>query len=495
MTPLGRFIIYGLMSGLVFLYQPVSGFAEGVKTYYKQYSIFPFEGENYLCEPYLVKKDDWLYKIFRQKGEISASDFPRFLKIFKRINPKLNNIDAIAPGHQILIPLKRVEKQAYAREDQGMVEVPVLEFSLKPEERNLAKYIRKHEIKPGDTVSVLLGKEFLKKGGAISEVGKKTFTLLNPDITDVNRIYPGTQVLIPDPAILVQPWFDTFLSLGTPGKGQDLAAADQNRNQSSGISPRQILTPGDLSRLKRYTELIQGTLMHQGKMHFPDKKSNAHKTLDLSKTPVLEERDGKKTLVLPPDSRPLDFDPDLLAAIKAYWKDIRLQEINNTISRQRPAIQPLDRVPEKTQHLIKKLIAPTPYTYAPEERIPVVQNNINIPVTMGRITHPNVPDLLVNTGNVYGQVLDTIKTQGYDVLSLSSGLSAGELTLLLFSKLGYDTWKNPAFSSGTTVETLYGIYVKKEMEKYFIVNTRPSKRAGDFLAREGIKILVMEDLP
>ena len=32
--------------------------AKGVKTSYKQYSIFKFNDEDVLCEPYLVTKDD-----------------------------------------------------------------------------------------------------------------------------------------------------------------------------------------------------------------------------------------------------------------------------------------------------------------------------------------------------------------------------------------------------------------------------------------------------
>ncbi|MCG8619295.1 MAG: hypothetical protein MI802_23995, partial [Desulfobacterales bacterium] len=263
-----RRIVYGLVWGLLLLCQPLSGGSEGVKTYYKQYTIFTFDHEDYLCEPYLVKKNDWLYKIFRQKGEISASDFPLFLKIFRKINPKLSNIDAIAPGHQILIPLKRVDKQTYQEQETGTVEVPVLEFSHKFEENDLEKFVRKHTIQSGDTVSTLLGRDFLRKGGAVSEAGKRTFTILNPDIKDINRIYLGTQVLIPDPAILSQPWFETFLARGEPGSLQPSPVNTAKGNTFS-ARPQPVLSRRDLSRLKRYAQLIQGTLMHQGKMHFP----------------------------------------------------------------------------------------------------------------------------------------------------------------------------------------------------------------------------------
>ena len=41
-----------------------------VKTSYKRYSIIKYKGEDILCEPYKVNKNDWLYKILRKKGEI-----------------------------------------------------------------------------------------------------------------------------------------------------------------------------------------------------------------------------------------------------------------------------------------------------------------------------------------------------------------------------------------------------------------------------------------
>ncbi|HCY85476.1 MAG TPA: hypothetical protein DHV36_10115 [Desulfobacteraceae bacterium] len=492
MTWLRRHIGYGLVWGLILISQPLSGAAEGVKTYYKQYSIFTFDNEDYLCEPYLVKKNDWLYKIFRKKGEISASDFPRFLNIFRKINPKLNNIDAIAPGHQILIPLKRVDKRTYQEQDTGTVEVQVLEFSHKFKKNNLENFVRKHTIQAGDTVSNLLGRDFLRKGGAVSETGKKTFTLLNPDVKDINRIYPGVQVLIPDPAILSQPWFDTFLSQGVPGSIQPPNTASGGNAFQEKTQP--VLSRRDLTRLKRYAQLIQGTLMHQGKMHFPGQNGADSQILDLTKTPVLEEKDGSKNLILPPDTPPSEFDQDLLAAMKAYWRDLRLRELDKAISELtgHPKLS-LEDIHLSGTPLFEKLLSPTAYTYKPDQKIPIVLNNINVTVTMGRIIHPNEPDLLVNSGSVYGKALEAIETQGYGILNLEPSMTTADICLQLFKKLGFATWKNPAFNTDNHVETIYGILASKETLKIFIVRNEPSDRAKAFLTQENIHILILEE--
>ncbi len=39
-----------------------------IKTTYKQYSIYTDQGRDILCEPYVVQKGDWLYKISNKKG-------------------------------------------------------------------------------------------------------------------------------------------------------------------------------------------------------------------------------------------------------------------------------------------------------------------------------------------------------------------------------------------------------------------------------------------
>ena len=479
------------MAWAIILCPPASLSAEGVKTYFKKYKVFTFGNADYLCEPYLVKKDDWLYKIFRQKGEISASDFPRFLTIFRKLNPKLSNIDAIAPGHQILIPLKRVVSQSYQQQETGTVSVPVIEFSPQLQTQQLAQFIRSHTIQSGDTVSALLDKDFLKKGGGLSAIGKHTFTTLNPDIVDVNWIYPGTQILLPDPEILSQPWFKPFLAHGAPAGGPVGPPAPVPPPHKTTSAP---LSGGDLIRLKRYAQLIHGTLMHQGTMHFPGQNGAPGQVLNLSATPVLEEENGRKNLMLPPNPLPSQVDQDLLVAMRAYWKDLRLREADKLI--RELTGQPksdLDGLDLPGNQLIDKLVFATGYTYKPDQKIPIALNNVPISVTMGRLIHPDQPDLLVNNGKVYGKALETIGTQGYGIITLTPEMTPTDICLELYSKLGYGTWKNPAFNAGNRVETIYGIYASKNSQKLLIVRNPPSESANRFLAQEGIQIVILEE--
>ncbi|MCK5100559.1 MAG: hypothetical protein KAR45_20785, partial [Desulfobacteraceae bacterium] len=244
---------------------------KGVKTSYKRYSIFKYKNVDILCEPYIVKKNDWLYKIFRKKGELSKKDFPHFLIIFKKINPTISSIDAILPGSRILIPLKKIGKGDYDQSTPGNVDVPVVEFSTIPEDLNLAPFIKKHKIKKGETVSSLINRGFLKKGGSFSKEGIKALQLANPDIKNINIIYEGAVIYLPDPSIKSQPWFKPLVS----GK----AKATQNKTKEQDEKQLKI-EAYKLVQLKKYSSLIGGTLLSRGKMYFP-RKNNSNQVIDL----------------------------------------------------------------------------------------------------------------------------------------------------------------------------------------------------------------------
>lgn len=466
------------------------GHAAGVKTSYKQYSVFIYENENILCEPYQVKKDDWLYKIFRQKGEISEADFPRFLNIFKKINPRISNIDTIAPGINILIPLRKIDKQDYVQKTPGIVEVPVIEFSSVPEKFKLQPFIRRHTIQTGDTVSTLLDKKFLEKGGAISQEAQKAFSHLNPNITNIDLIYKGTQLVIPDPSILAQPWFQSFLRQGSIGS----KAITQSPVKTASGDLLPVISPQQMIQLKRYSELIQGTLINQGQMHFPGKAEQPNLVLDLTQTPLIESKDGEKTLIIPRDDPGSSLGNDLVKNIKAYWKQIRVQEIDKAIDMADELEKnknSIDDRPDNPAKFISKLLSVTQYPYSPDENIGFSIGDIEINASFGRITRQGLPDLLINTGSVYGLALEAIEKKGDQILTISPELTMSELILTLFTRLGYSTWKNPSFTTSGSVKIIRGIYVAKDKEKLFFTRQKPNTSASTFLESENIQFLIL----
>ncbi len=89
---------------------PFSGFA-GVM-FQKYYVVKQDMGNHIWCEPYVVQKNDSLPRIFQEKGGIIDENPEEFLKIFKRLNPQVIDLENMRPGQQIYIPLKKMDPEA-----------------------------------------------------------------------------------------------------------------------------------------------------------------------------------------------------------------------------------------------------------------------------------------------------------------------------------------------------------------------------------------------
>ena len=454
--------------------------ATGVKTSYKRYSIFKYKNEDVLCEPYIVNKDDWLYKIFRKKGEISEKDFPHFIIIFKEINPQISNIDAIEPGIHILIPLKSVDQEDYDQTSKGNVDIPVIEFSTISKDLNLKPFMQEHKIKKGETLSTLIDKDFLKKGGGISEEGLKAFQLANPNIKNINIIFEGSDIYLPDPSIKSQPWFQSLLSGKPNEKEKKEQAAEQYKIEAY-----------KLTQLKKYSSLIGGTLLSSGKMYFPG-ENNASQVLDLSSTPIIETDDGSKILIISGEN----VNDELLEYVQTYWKDLKTQLISETIDKvkNKSKSSPKKNITTEYKKIIEILLSQTGYDYIPNAKIPFMLNNINLEASFGRVLRKDTTDLLINFGNVYGTALEALEKREFEIISITPKLTTLELSKKLFSHLGYSTWINPSFFTGEAVEKMNGLYAAKEKDKVFIPFKPLSNTAIDYLKKEKIKTLTTKNL-
>ncbi len=154
----------------------------------------------------------------------------------------------------------------------------------------------------------------------------------------------------------------------------------------------------------------------------------------------------------------------------------------------------MDNIPKAQGPLIKTLLSITPYSYTPKTEVLFTIGGMEMSTSLGRIIHENKPDLLVNLGLVYGLALESLEKQGYTILTFSPDLTTGEVILTLFTRLGYTTWKNPSFTEEGRVNTLQGIYVNRETEKYFFTKEQPMASVINFIETEGIKLMVLGDI-
>ncbi|MCP3953306.1 MAG: hypothetical protein GY697_13965, partial [Desulfobacterales bacterium] len=117
-------LVMGLLCFILALPVPVQS-----SFLYKNYVIKEDMGWEILCAPYTVERHDWVLKIFKLRGEIAREDFTHFLKIFRRINPHIRNIDRIRPGQQIYIPLRRLRGNPVPGRKSGIVTIPFVDLS------------------------------------------------------------------------------------------------------------------------------------------------------------------------------------------------------------------------------------------------------------------------------------------------------------------------------------------------------------------------------
>jgi hypothetical protein len=458
MKPFGYKIFTCLAGIFLILAGPVPGLtAKGVKTSYKHYSIYTDQDQAILCEPYIVQKNDWLYKILKQKGEISEHDFPFFISIFKKLNPHIHNIDAIAAGERILIPLKMVDQQDFTPDDDGMVEVPVVEFNDIPDTFPLDQHIRAYTIQPGDMIAKLMDKVFLQKGSVITREGQQLFYHLNPGIKNIDLIHPGDRVVLPKPSILDHAWRRMLTKPNQP------AVSDRRYRQA--VSPYQI------AQLQQYAAAVKGTLIHRGKMVFPGRDGKKEVQLDLSQTPLIETNEtDEKTLLIPhhPGGGHI-LDEQLRRQITSYWRQLKIEPIETVIRKlAEMKTKPGTGAMQSCKSMVPDILSDTIFAYFPEEKIRFSMNHIPVSATLDRVKRPGRPDLLLNFGTVYGQGLSAIQDLGFDILSFPPGKSREEQIKDLLSALGYTIWKNPAFNHRGTVETLEGIYAEQSESRLFI---------------------------
>lgn len=279
---------------------------------YKNYVIKQDMGWEILCAPYIVQPNDWVSKIFKLRGEISQQDFPDFIRVFRRLNPHLKNIDRIRPGQQILIPLKRLRESPLPDNPTGIVTIPFVDLS-----RNTDRGFppaNTYKVKKGDTVSKLIAGPFGRFGSKSYREAITLFTQLNPHIKDLDLIFIDQTIFLPRSIALPG---HRLPRAGVTGKvpSPPKPTNAPGRATSSGREPRPLLKPM-IPPLAEAAAIMDARLLDKGKYYFPrDAKNDLE--LDMTRNPVLEMPDGSRVML----SGQKGLTPRELETVQSKWKD------------------------------------------------------------------------------------------------------------------------------------------------------------------------------
>jgi len=282
---------------------------------YKSYVVRQDRGTDILCDPYVVQKNDYVLKLFEERGEISERDFPEFLDIFRRLNPGIRNVNRILPGQHILIPLKKLYQDALPGQASGVVTIPFVTLSDVGE--LLKEYSSHHRVRRGDSVSVLIARRFGDFGTRSYEDGIRLFRSMNPGVKNLNHIYLGQLLNLPNPSIRKETWFPSLLNDSGRLTNQialnDLIMGDGKVGKPTPSPIPKADEPA--TGFSRAATILGAKLMAKGKYYFPG-EGGQDLALDLAESPVMQLTDGTRIVF----TRGEPFPDSDLETIRRYWR-------------------------------------------------------------------------------------------------------------------------------------------------------------------------------
>jgi hypothetical protein len=295
---------------------------------HKTFLIKSYQGMDVLCGPYTVQKDDYVWDILKRKGVLSKKNFPKFLAMFRQLNSHISDPNRIYPGQHIIIPLKYVKSQG-ATNSPSSITIPVIPDILYYDYR----------VRSGDSISTILARHYDVPVSKITQQQLQLFKRINPDIKNINMIYPGQYVQVPE----LEPTYDLSkeqapqIASVEPQKLDEFEPAqatvqsgEEDLSKDNGVLP--IKDEGPRWSRVVVSEALKplgGDLISDGSYFFPSRDGTEH-TLDLAAYPIVEFKDGQRVL--------LDIDGNLSDPIKkvlnSFWKDLKIANVDKEVTTQ-----------------------------------------------------------------------------------------------------------------------------------------------------------------
>jgi hypothetical protein len=238
----------------------------------------------------------------------------------------VKDIDRIRPGQVVDIPLKKLVQGNLPGQSSGVVTIPFVMIS-NPKEM-IEKHTRSYTVQRGDTVSTLIARRFGGRyGNKTYSQGLKLFKAANPHIKDVNRIYAGQKIYMPDPSIREQSWYRPFsMKPATWLKRWRIVLKPKPMHPrpqpAAAAAPEMPGPPPEATTTGPAAEaasVIGGRLLDKGTYFLPMKQGKDFE-LDLSRYPIIDLQNGSKVIL----SDPGPGDECRSAADSSYWENVKV---------------------------------------------------------------------------------------------------------------------------------------------------------------------------
>jgi hypothetical protein len=269
---------------------------------------FTLEGKKVVTETYTVKKGDHVWQLLRARGLLEKKNLPEFLAALKKLNSSFSNLDLIYPGDKIVIPLTITPAKGLAMVAQKGEETPISLEDLK--DLKLENYT----VQQGDSLIKVVKGRYSLRDEQINEAYLQALARLNPEISNLDRIYPGQVVRLPiyTPQIVRIP-----IKRERPPRPVETAQAPA---AAPSPPPEQPKGPPPLSRqLTEFFALLGEEWINTGE-HFIPLKAGGQLNLKAEAFPILSLGNGQRVVV--DLHREL---PDKMAqVIAANWDNYRV---------------------------------------------------------------------------------------------------------------------------------------------------------------------------
>lgn len=234
--------------------------------------IVTIDDKKVLTETYTAKDGDYIWSILRKKKLLNKNNLGEVLSVLKKLNKSLANLDLIHPGEKIIIPLIITPVNPDKK-------IPV-EPEQKPVPLEDIKNLDYYTIRPGDSLIKVINDKYSVPMEDLYNEYLDQLKKLNPDIKDLNNIYPGQKVRLPiySPKVVRRPINQPAKDLkpGTPDKSAYL--------EKTGAQLRELFG------------FIGEEWIHDGK-HFIPLKTGGQIDLNTESYPVINLRNGKKIII------------------------------------------------------------------------------------------------------------------------------------------------------------------------------------------------------
>jgi len=162
-----------------------------VQTAESDKEIQEVEGRKVLTEGYTVKKGDHVWQLLRERGLLEKRELPELLDVLKTLNPSFTNLDLIHPGEHLVIPLTLSPVKGLAGFAAKKPVTPVSLADLK--DLKLENYT----VQPGDSLIKVVKSRYGLENQHITQEYLEQLKRLNPEIQDIDRIFPNQVVRLP----------------------------------------------------------------------------------------------------------------------------------------------------------------------------------------------------------------------------------------------------------------------------------------------------------